>query len=51
MKKETSVEAVAEEKNKKLEAIIRLLVEKLNQTGIETEGKVITIKNNQVTVK
>lgn len=39
------------EQDKKLEAIIRLLVEKLNQAGIKTEGKVITIKNNKVTVK
>lgn len=40
-----------EERNHKLEAVVRLLVEKLNQAGIKTEGKTITIKNNKVTVK
>ena len=39
------------EVDKKLESAIRLLVENLNQAGIKTEGKTITIKNNQVTVK
>lgn len=39
------------QQDKKLEAVVRLLVEKLNQAGIKTEGKTITIKNNQVTVK
>ena len=39
------------DEDKKLESAIRLLVEKLNQAGIKTEGKTITIKNNQVTVK
>lgn len=48
-KKEQKAEPV--EQNSKLEAIIRLLVEKLNQAGIDTKDKVITIKNNQVTVK
>jgi len=39
------------QQDKKLEAVVRLLVEKLNQAGIKTEGKTITIKNNKVTVK
>jgi len=39
------------EPNKKLEAAIKLLKEKLSQLGVETLGKKIVIKDNQVTVE
>lgn len=39
------------EPNKKLDAAIRLLKEKLSQLGVEAKGKKIVIKDNQVTIE
>lgn len=51
MKKELKEEKNPEVNlNQKLESSIRILVEKLNQAGIETKDREIIIKNGKLTV-
>lgn len=44
-------EEVKEEKNYKLESAIRVLIEKITQSGQDLEGKSIIIKDGKLTIK
>lgn len=45
------VEKVDKMCDNKIKAAVMILKEKLTQSGIKVDGKIITIKDNQVTVK